>query len=115
MIAMSCNNSVAFAFWSFVFLKGDASCFLKCFLKNFYCNTWHSFNSFEKLAELNSFLQDIKKSSFRCTYAPIETEFEHCVETIHKLIIEVNAIHFVKRLLYTSFWPWVLYGSDDQK
>ena len=83
MIAMFFRNLVVFDFSRFVVWEAEGRCFIERVLNSLYSNTWHSFNSFEMLAECNSFLQDIQKLSSRSAYIPVETEFEHCEETIY--------------------------------
>ena len=103
-VAVLSSNSVALAFSRFVFFEVESSCFLKQFSKSVNRNTWHSFNTSEELVDLTASSKETKKFYFCCPYAPIETEFEHVAESIHKRILEVNDIQLVI-YFFTQFIP----------
>ena len=87
----------------FVFFEVEVICFSKCFLSSLISNTWQSLIYIEEWIEYNGCLRAIQKMSFHCTYARIETEFEHAAETVHKLIRERNIIQHVKYFFQTNF------------
>ena len=46
-------------------------------------------------------LHDIEKFFFFCENSVIEIQVEHGVETVHKLLRELDLIQLVKHLFYT--------------
>ena len=102
-VAVLSSKSVALAFSRFVFFEIESSCFLKRFSKSLNRNTWHSFNTCDELVYLTTSSKETEKFYFCCPYAPIETEFEHVAESIHKRMLEVNAIQLVKKVFHSIF------------
>ena len=58
-------------------------------------------------------MQDIQSCLFAAYTLPFD-KIEHCVETIHEMIFELNVLQFVKKLFYTIFLQWVINGSEEQ-